>query len=76
MSDCVSSSFFGNLKANHTIVSLDHLSKIDSVHSVQVVHLFLILLLFRVVNGQQFHEKVSWVGKLGHGSVDLLEIVD
>ena len=46
------------------------------VVSVEILELFFVFLLFWIIYGQDFHEKVCRVGEFGHRSVDHLEILD
>ena len=43
---------------------------------VESFHLLYVFLLLRVVDREGFHEVVGWVGELGNGSLNVLEILD
>ena len=72
----VGAGHFGRREPNHPVFGFHLLLEQGVVVAIQVIKLFFVFLLLGVVDGQQLHEVVGGVGELGHGSVDLLEVLD
>ena len=76
MLNSVSTGHFGRWEANHAALCLDLLLKKRVIIPVQVIEFLLVSLLLWVVDREELHEVVSRVSELGHGSINLLEVLD
>lgn len=74
--DTICTGCLGWFQSDHTVLSRNFLLDECVVVPIKILHLFLILLLLRIVDRQKLHEVVGWVGELGNGSLDVLEILD
>ena len=76
MIDSISSTHFGRLKTDDSILSLNFTLYKGVIVPVEIFHLLLILPLLWICDRKELHEEVSRVGELRHRPVNLLEVLN